>query len=72
MLFILDIHWKRRSAREGKPAEGFSTVAQAGRSLGAARAAASRKFNRYYGAHLAIERVTEKPDPAGIYSDMLP
>jgi hypothetical protein len=67
MIYILDIHWQRRAPQEGKPNKGFSTVAQAGRSLRAAITTASRKFNRTYGQYLAIDRVNEKADPAGIF-----
>jgi hypothetical protein len=67
MLHLINIHWRRRKPEDGRPTTGHSTYAERGRYFTAARNKAVRKFNRHYGAHLAIERVEETPDPAGIF-----
>jgi hypothetical protein len=68
MLYLIDIHWQRRSPEEGRPQTGYSTYSMAGRTYTVAKGKAVRKFNRHFGMHLAINKVTEKQDPAGIFS----
>lgn len=67
-LFLIDIHWERRSHQDGKPPSGTSTLSTAGRSLAEASRKATRKFNLQFGMHLRITRITEKQDPAGLFS----
>lgn len=68
MLFIINVHWKRRSPEPGRPNKGHSTYAEYGRTLLAAKRKAATKFRRHYGLHLAIERTEEFNDPAGIFT----
>jgi hypothetical protein len=68
MLFLIDIHWKRRSPLAGKPDHGTATYAEQARYLNAAKSKAIRKFNHHFGMHLSITQTVEKADPAGIFS----
>lgn len=68
MLYLLNIHWTRRTPRDDKPSKGHSTYAENAPSLNAAKSKAVRKFNRHYGIHLQVEKTTELADPAGIFS----
>jgi len=67
-LFLIDIHWQRRSAQDGQPITGCDTSATAGHSLAEASRKAVRKFNRHFGMHRKVMRATEKQDPAGLFS----
>ena len=67
MIYIIDIHWQRRTPTPEKAQTGFSTYAERGRNYSTAKGKAVRKFNRAFGAYLAINKVTEKQDPAGIF-----
>jgi hypothetical protein len=66
-LFLIDVHWQRRTPEAGRPQTGFSTYAMAGRSLSIAKGKVIRKFNRHFGLHLSINKTVEKQDPAGIF-----
>ena len=66
MLYLINIHWTRRKAEEGRTQKGHSTYAEEARNLQAAKGKAIRKFNRHFGLHLAIDQVAEFQDPAGI------
>jgi len=67
-LYLIDIHWERRTPEQGRPTKGFGTYPAAARSLNAAKAKAVRKFNHTFGTHLKVTATTEKQDPAGIVS----
>ena len=67
MLYLINIHWRRRSPHPEKPATGKSTYPENARTLTAAKNKAIKKFNRHLGTHLAIEKTTELQDPAGIF-----
>lgn len=67
MLFLIDIHWQRRSPEPEREDSGISTYAMAGRSFAAAKSKAIRKFNRHFGLHLSISKTVEKADPAGVF-----
>jgi hypothetical protein len=68
MLYLIEIHWTRRSPELGRPDSGRATYAEFAKTFTAARNKAVRKFNRHLGMHLSIQRVAEKQDPAGIFS----
>lgn len=67
MLYLINIHWRRRQPEDGRPDTGRSTYTERGKYFATARNRAVRKFNRHFGTHLAIEKVEEYQDPAGIY-----
>lgn len=69
MLYLINIHWTRRKAEEGRPHKGRATYPEQARTLTAARNKAVRKFNRHFGMHLSIDQVAEFQDPAGIFSE---
>jgi hypothetical protein len=69
MLYLIDITWNRRTPETDRPKTGVETVAMAGRSFTVAKGKAVRKFNLHFGMHLAIQKVTEKQDPAQIHQD---
>jgi hypothetical protein len=68
MLYLINIHWTRRKAEEGRPHKGRATYPENARTFQAAKNKAVKKFNRRFGLHLAIEQVAEFQDPAGIFS----
>jgi hypothetical protein len=68
MLYLINIHWHRRQAEEGRAQKGRATYPINARNLQAAKGKAIRNFNRHLGMHLAIDEVTEFQDPAGIFS----
>jgi hypothetical protein len=67
-LFIIDISWQRRNPQDGDEQTGTKTYAEYARPLTRATTQASKKFRRHYGMHLAIQKVAEKQDPAGIFT----
>lgn len=67
MLYLINIHWTRRKAEEGRPSKGRATYPENARTLNAAKTKAVRKFNRHYGMLLTIDEVAEVQDPAGIH-----
>jgi hypothetical protein len=67
MLYLINIHWKRRQPQEGRSNKGRATYPENARTFNAAKAKAVRKFNRHFGMHLAIDQVAEFQDPAGIF-----
>ena len=66
MLYLIDIHWHRRQAEQGRSNKGRATYPMNARNLQAAKNKAIRNFNRHLGLHLAIDEVSEFQDPAGI------
>jgi len=68
MLYLIQVHWQRRTPEPGRPDKGTTTYAEFARSLGAAKRKAAGKFRRHYGMHLSTTSTTEKPDPAGIHA----
>jgi hypothetical protein len=68
MLYIINVHWQRRTPETGLPDKGHSTFAEYARSLTAAKRKASAKFRRHYGMHLDVTRTEEFQDPAGIFA----
>lgn len=67
MLYLIDIHWTRRTPEEGRSDKGISTIASAARTFTAARTKATKQFRRHYGTYLAVTQIVEKQDPAGIF-----
>ena len=68
MLFLINIHWTRRTPHPDKPSAGKSTLAIQARYRTAAYRKAQRQFRHKYGKNLAITDTTEVQDPAGIFS----
>jgi hypothetical protein len=68
MLYLINIHWTRRKAEEGRPHKGRATYPENARTFNAAKNKAVRKFNRHFGMHLAIDHVGEMSDPAGVFT----
>jgi hypothetical protein len=66
-LYLIDVHWQRRSPEAGRAQIGFSSYAMAGRTFSIAKSKVIRKFNRHFGMHLAVVKAVEKQDPAGIF-----
>jgi hypothetical protein len=68
-LFLIDIHWSRRRPMPGMESSGVTTYRTRAASLTKASLAASNNFRRQHGAIHQIDRIAEKPDPAGIFAD---
>jgi hypothetical protein len=68
MLFLIDIHWTRRTPDPERKNTGHTTYAEFAKTLTRATSQATKKFRRHYGLHLQIERTAEKQDPAKIFS----
>lgn len=68
MLYLINIHWKRRTPHPDKPQTGRSTYPENARTLQAGKNKAVKKFNRHFGMNLAIENVAEMADPAGVFT----
>jgi hypothetical protein len=69
MLYLINIHWKRRILEEGRPPSGKSTYPTAAANYPTAVCKAKRKFERKFGEHLAITKTEEFQDPAGIFHE---
>jgi hypothetical protein len=67
MLYLINIHWQRRTAEQGRAQTGTVRYTINARSLGAAKTKASRMFNRHMGTLLAITELQEFQDPAGLF-----
>lgn len=57
MLFIIVIHWTRRTPDPERDAHGRITYAQFAKTLTRAKTNASRKFRLHYGKHLSIHKI---------------
>lgn len=67
MLYLIDIHWKRRTPHPDKPQTGRTTYAIASKYPKRAINQAKKTFTNKYGANLEITDCREKQDPAGIF-----
>ena len=65
-LYLIDIHWQRRTPEAERPQSGIAQYAESGRSFNTAKGKAIRKFNRHIGLHLRIEKTVEHSEPAKI------
>lgn len=68
-LFIIEIHWQRRSPQDGQPLTGTDSSATAGHTIAEASRKAVQKFNRHFGMHRKVLRVTEKQEPASLFPE---
>lgn len=66
MLFLIDIHWKRRTPHPDKPQTGRSTYPISARYPKRAIADAKRIFNRHFGTNLEITDAKERKDLAAL------
>jgi hypothetical protein len=57
MLFLIEIHWQRRTPEPERTNTGRTTYAEFSKTLTSAKTNATRKFRLHYGNHLAIEKV---------------
>ena len=64
MLYIIDIHWSRRTPETGRPDSGTTTYAEYTKTLNAAKRRAAANFRRHYGMHLNITATREKAPSA--------
>ena len=65
-LFRILIHWTRRVPTPGMPDTGETTVTARGETLAKASAKATRHFRLQFPLY-QISKVSEQPDPAGIF-----
>lgn len=70
MLYLINIHWRRRVPAEGRPLTGKSTYPVASRNYATAEGKAKSQFLRKYGNHLQITGTKEFEDPAGIFKSV--
>ena len=66
MLFIIDVHWTRRTPDPERENAGTTTYAEFAHTATRATSQATRKFRRHYGLHLQITRTAEKQPPPPI------
>jgi hypothetical protein len=65
-LFRILIHWTRRTPTPDMPDTGTTTVTARGRTLSEASAKATKHFKQQFPLY-QITKVSEQPDPAGIF-----